>query len=297
LLIFFISFLCACTFFVDCCCISESRQPFADPNAKKKYTETTYGQHVLSTARSLLGSTLFGIAMTAGLHYYKGMLAGLAIQTVMAPLNLAENPIVKALLLGQGIREQDKIFEEKTLSELTADDEVVDGQGNTIPRNSLGSSAAAANRSSTSSAIMDPNKKLEEIMLDTWDAGAKADLTELMGVLNKKNCNYQTSEDKWTCLMLLSGLGGVSGTTTAIRHVWHELGADAALTDKEGWNAAHWAAFHGSIDAAKELRKDTSMLQVKDKEGHTPIETAKNEKNEKVASLFEEALVESKKSK
>jgi hypothetical protein len=237
--------------------------------------------------------------MTAGLHYYKGMLAGLAIQTVMAPMNLAENAIVKALFFGHGIREQDKIFEEKTISELTADDEVVDGQGNTIPRNSLGSSAAAANKNATggASSSMDPNKKLEEIMLDTWDAGAKADLTELMSVLNKKNCNYQTSEDKWTCLMLLSGLGGVSGTTTAIRHVWHELGADAALTDKEGWNAAHWAAFHGSIDAATELRKDTSLLKVKDKEGNTPIETAKNEKNDQVASLFEEALVESKKSK
>lgn len=234
--------------------------------------------------------------MTAGLHYYKGMLAGLAIQTVMAPLNLSENAIVKALFLGHGIREQDKIFEEKTISELTADDEVVDGQGNAIPRNNLGSSAANKNATGASSS-MDPNKKLEEIMLDTWDAGAKADLTELMGVLNKKNCNYQTSEDKWTCLMLLSGLGGVSGTTTAIRHVWHELGADAALTDKEGWNAAHWAAFHGSIDAAKELRKDTSLLKVKDKEGNTPIETAKKEKNDQVASLFEEALGESKKSK
>jgi Phosphate transport (Pho88) len=253
----------------------------------------------LSTARSLLGSTLFGIVMTAGLHYYKGMLAGLAIQTVMAPLNLAENAIVKALFLGKGLREDDKIFEEKTASELTADDEVVDGQGNTIPRNRLGSSAAANNAitSAGSSTAADPNKKLEEIMLDTWDAGTKADLTELMSALNKKNCNYQTSEDQWTCLMLLSGLGGVSGTTTAIRHVWHELGADAALTDKEGWNAAHWAAFHGSIDAAKELRKDTSLLMVKDKEGNTPIETAKNEKNDQVASLFEEALVESKKSK
>jgi ankyrin repeat protein len=238
--------------------------------------------------------------MTAGLHYYKGMLAGLAIQTVMAPLNLAENAIVKALVLGQGIREEDKIFEEKTASELTADDEVVDGQGNTIPRNRLGSSAAANNAitgGGRAGSTADPNKKLEEIMLDTWDAGANADLTELMSALNKKNCNYQTSEDQWTCLMLLSGLGGVSGTTTAIRHVWHELGADAALTDKEGWNAAHWAAFHGSIDAAKELRKDTSLLKVKDKEGNTPIETAKNEKNDQVASLFEEALAESKKSK
>ena len=41
-------------------------QPFADPNAKKKYTEIEYGQHVYTTARSLVASTLFGVALTCG---------------------------------------------------------------------------------------------------------------------------------------------------------------------------------------------------------------------------------------
>merc|ERR1712232_265935 len=53
--------------------------PFADPNApNKKFTEKKFGDHVLTTARSLLTSTLFGIAMTVGLHMYKKMVMGIA---------------------------------------------------------------------------------------------------------------------------------------------------------------------------------------------------------------------------
>ncbi|KAL7562965.1 hypothetical protein ACA910_018604 [Epithemia clementina (nom. ined.)] len=260
--------------------------PFADPNAKKKYTEIAYGAHVMSQARSLVGSTLFGIAMTLGLHYYNGMITGVAIQTIMAPLNLAENPLVKALILGNGIREEDKIFEEKAATELTADDEVVDDKGNPVVRN-IANSSGDGGRSGNSS--------FETILLDTWDAGVKADLTELKGALNKKNCNYQTKEDSWTPMMILAGLC-VPGCASVLRQL-RELGADPALVDKEGWTACHWAAFHGNVEAAMELRTDTNELTVKDKEGLTPIETARKEKNEEIAKIFEQALEETKKTK
>jgi len=210
------------------------------------------------------------------------MVIGLAIQTVMAPLNLIENPLVKAILLGNGIRVQDKLFEEKTAAELTADDEVVDESGNPVVR--------------TTTLKDDSKKSLEDVLLDTWDSGAKADLTVLMSVLNKKNCNYQTSQDHWTALMILSGLGAAKGTASAIRQV-QEMGGNPAMVDKEGWNSLHWAAFHGSVAAARELRKETNLLTVKDKEGYTPVDMARKENNEEVAVLFEEALGESKKSK
>jgi hypothetical protein len=50
------------------------KQTFQDATAKKKYKEVSYGAHVLTTARSLLGSTLFGIFLTISSHYYKGMI-------------------------------------------------------------------------------------------------------------------------------------------------------------------------------------------------------------------------------
>jgi len=231
-----------------------------------------------------VGSTLFGIALTVGLHYYKGMVMGLAIQTIMAPLNLLENPLVKALIFGSGIDPADRIFEEKSVSELTADDEIVDQQGNPVVR-SVG--AAGDGKKEPAS--------LEELLLDTWDMGNKADLGPLMKALNKKNCNYQTKEDSWTPLMVLAGLGA-SGTVSAIRTL-KEMGADPSITDKEGWTALHWAAFHGSLTAAMELRSETAMLKVKDKDGNTPIDTARKEGNNDVADAYEQALGESKKSK
>jgi hypothetical protein len=256
-------------------------QPLADPDAKKKLTEQSYGAHVLSTARSLVGSTLFGICMTVGLHYYKGMVMGLAIQAAMTPFNLAENALIKALFFGQGLRPEDKIFEEKTAGELTDQDEVVDMMGNPVVRGALAASQTT--------------KTIEEILLDTWDGGNKADIQPLMNMLTKKNCNYQTKEDSWSPLMILSGLGA-PGTPSAIRAVL-EMGANPAIVDKEGWTASHWAAFHGSLIAAKELAKETKMLAVTDKEGNTPIDTARKEGNESVALVFEQALGDTKKSK
>ena len=222
--------------------------------------------------------------MTLGLHFYNGMITGVAIQTIMAPLNLAENPLVKALLLGNGIREEDKIFEEKSASELTADDEIVDDKGNPVVRSVTNSSEARSG-----------SKSFETILLDTWDAGVKADLTELKAALTKKNCNYQTKEDSWTPLMILAGLC-VPDCVSSIQKL-RQLGADPALVDKEGWTACHWAGFHGNLEAAKELCTDIEQLSVKDKEGNTPIETARKEKNEEVAKLYQAALQDTKKSK
>jgi hypothetical protein len=259
-------------------------QPFAGPDAKKKYTEVTFGAHVLSTARSLLGSTLFGVAMTVGLHVYKGMIVGLAIQTIMGPLNLVENALVKALILGNGIVKEDKIFEEKTAAELTPDDEVVDEHGQAVARQMTanGTTRAAAAGALTSSTT----GSFEELLLDTWDAGNKADVGALMAAITKKNCNYRTKENGWTPLMILAGLSA-KGTASASRQV-KELGGNPAIVDVEGWNAMHWACFHGSLEGAKELAlKDKPLLLVKDKEGTLPLDMARAEGNEAVAKYIE----------
>jgi hypothetical protein len=231
--------------------------------------------------------------MTVGLHYYKGMVMGLAIQTIMAPLNLIENPLIKALFWSGNnkIAPEDRIFEEKYLNELSADDEVVDDQGNPVVRR-----PGDKEKNSTAALTAGPAKTLEEVMLDTWDAGSKADLQPLLSALTKKNCNTQTTEDHWTPLMILAGVGA-RGTASAIRQVIHEFGANPAICDKEGWNCLHWAAFHGSEEGAKELCKERSLMTVKDKEGFTPLETARKEGNDSVADVLEAAKGESKKSK
>ena len=126
---------------------------------------------------------------------------------------------------------------------------------------------------------------LEDLLLDTWDAGNNADIGSLMAAIDKKNCNYRTKENGWTPLMIVSGLNA-KGKISAIRQI-KELGGNPAIVDAEGWNSLHWAAFHNSVDSAKELVKDTSLLSVQDKEGHLPLDLAKAEKNEDVVKFLE----------
>jgi len=255
--------------------------PFAEPGAKKKYTRVEYGAHVLSTARSLLGSTLFGICMTVGLHVYRGMAMGLAIQTIMGPFNLIENPLVKAIVMGNGFKTGDKIFEEKALAELTNEDEVVDESGTEIPKSKLLQIEGKAKPQSALDAF-------EELMLDTWDLGAQADIAAFVKKVTKKNCNYRSKDTGWTPLMILSGLPSSDKTADAIKSII-ALGGNPSILDAEGWNALHWACFHGNLATAKQLYEyDSGLSGVKDKEGKLPSEIAKQEQNKDIVKYLEE---------
>jgi len=220
---------------------------------------------------------------------------GLAIQTIMGPLNLYENALVRTVLLkgAAALTPESGVFDEKKYSDLTADDEVVDAQGNPVVR-SGGSAAAKATKAvkAAGAGTTGSKQSLEELLLDTWDQGVQANLGPLLAAINEQNVNTQTSEDGWTALMIVSGLN-CPGVEDAIRTLRTKAKADVSVTDKDGWTALHWAAFHNSERAAKELRNETKCLLVKDKEGKTPAETAKAEGNETVAALLEP---ESKKS-
>jgi len=261
-------------------------QPFADPNEKKKYTEVKYGEHVFSQTTSLVGSTLFGMVFTVGLHIYRGVVVGLAMQAVMGPFGLFESPLVKLFFMGGS-----KVFDEKTKEELGPDDEVVDKEGNVIKKDKA---IASKKKEDKVVKAKEPTKSFEDILLDTWDEGSEADITPLLKALNKTNINFRTAENQWTPLMILSGLGA-KNCTEAMKQV-KELGADPLLIDAEGWNAMHWAAYHGSVDAVKMLQDEfdavgLGMHLVKDKEGNIPLDHAKGENNDG-AKLELERLVE-----
>jgi hypothetical protein len=268
-------------------------QPFADPNAKTSYQEKLLSAHILSVARGLISSTIMGICMTVGLHMWKGMIVGLAIQSIMTPFNLAENPLVSALIFKGGFSnlKEKKVFGEKAREELGATDEVTDAAGNTIV---LKKGDTKSNKKIESGA----KKSFEDIILDTWDLGADADIAPLMAALNKSNINYATKENGWTPIMIMSGLGAKEAVS-AMKEM-KKLGANPAKVDQEGWNALHWAAFHGSADAAKYLvDKDgfdgiaIGLHELTDKEGKTPLVHARDESNADVAKVIEEAVASS----
>jgi len=260
--------------------VAPAPQPFADPNEKKKYTEVKYGEHVYSQAMSNVGSTLFGMVFTVGLHIYRGVVVGIAMQTVMGPFGLLESPLVKLFFMGKS-----KVFEEKTKDELSADDEIIDKEGNAITSSSNATTAIASKKHEDKEEKQTETKKsFEDILLDTWDEGSDADIKPLMSALNKSNINFCTSESSWTPLMIMSGLGA-KNCAEAMK-IMKTYGADPTLIDGEGWNAMHWAGYHGSVDAIKVLNEEFNAVKglelhlVKDKEGKIPLDHAKSEGND-----------------
>jgi hypothetical protein len=204
-------------------------QPFKDPNEPVTYQETALSDQLLTSARGLLGSTAFGICMTVGLHLWKGMIVGLAIQSIMAPFNLYENPLVKAVLRGglDNLKEK-RIFGEKWRGELNDKDTVTDREGNAIVLKEQKSTAS------------DKKKDFEDILLDTWDAGSEADVKSFLAVLTERNINHVTKENSWSPVSVISGLGA-AGVGEALKRM-KDLGANPHIVDKEGWNALHWVS-------------------------------------------------------
>jgi len=270
--------------------------PFQDPNAKKQYTQKTFGGHLKAEALKFLGSTFFGICMTVGLHYWRGMIVGLAIQSAMAPFNMAENKLVRALLMGGGIGDHTadaKIFEEKALEELTPDDDIVDEQGNVIVRRPA---VKATGKKGKAGKAKKEQKPFEDILLDTWDLGADADTSQLLSALSKDNVNSKTKESQWTPCMIMAAIG-VKDTDQVLSKI-KALGGNPAATDEEGWNSLHWAAFHGSPSGAKFLLDGSKgfdgvalgLAGAVDKEGKTPLDHAKAEGNTEIVRMIEEAV-------
>jgi len=248
--------------------------PSADPNAKKQYKEVKWGAHLITVSRGLVGSTVFGACITVALHLWKGMVVGLAMQSVMGPFNIFENAFAKSVLMGNL---DGRMFEEKTRSELSKDDEVIDDQGNVVEKK---------------------KKSLEDVLLDTWEDGLNADISELLSMLTKSNINFKTKENGWTPIMIMASIG-VKETSSAMRQL-KRLGANPSIVDNEGWNALHWAAFHGSVDGMVALvngdefngmtAKGGNLHTVKDKEGKTPETIARSEGNIAVAEIIEKRV-------
>jgi len=198
---------------------------------------------------------------------------GLAMQSAMGPLNLHDNKLAKAILLNQCGEDENswkklRLFDEKYPSELTDQDELVDDKGEVLAIKEI---------------------PLEDLIRNIWDAADKADIAPLMKRLTKENVNTKTKDSGWTSIMIIGCLS-VKGADQALVKL-KLLGAKPEITDEDGWNALHWAAFHGSSFGAKFLMEEYSgkgLEDAKDKDGKVPLELAKTEKNAGVVKIMEQ---------
>jgi len=270
--------------------------PLAKPEDKKKYKKTSLAKHVKEQAGSLILQTIMGLTINVGLHIYRGMIVGLAMQSVMAPFTLYESKLAKALLMSADSGsmtsvkawKDKRIFDEKYSGELEDGDSIEDAEGNVEVVNLAKAKKQLKedSRKKTTPPVW-KNKSMQEVLLDTWD-GVLEETAPLVSKLTKNNINNKTAENEWTPLMVVAGIH-LPDVTDAMKKM-KELGADPTLTDVEGWNALHWAAFHGSLDAARFLLtqyEEANLTEVKDKEGKRPLDIAKTEKNDAIAALIE----------
>lgn len=249
--------------------------PPPEPDAKKQYKQVKLGAHILSVAWGLLKSTAGGLCITTALHMYKGMVVGLAMQSAMGPFNLSDNKLATAVIMGKlgdnssATWRKLRIFDEKYEGELTDKDEVLDEEGKII--------------------VVKPIS-FDNLLANTWDDGEQADIEPLLAKLTKENINKKTAASGWTPIMIMASIG-VEDTHDALMKM-KELGADPSITDKEKWNALHWVAFHGCVKGAQFLMKEFAgkgLEDAKDKDGKVALDLAKDEKNEEVAKIIQEA--------
>ena len=117
----------------------------------------------------------------------------------------------------------------------------------------------------------------------------------LLAKLTKKTVNYRTKEDSSTPCMILAAIG-VASTKKCLAKC-KSLGGNPAAVDKEGWNALHWAAYHGSTAGATYLLSEDGydgvklgLADAKDKEGKIPLDYAKSGGNTEVVTIIENAV-------
>ena len=237
--------------------------------------KTTYVEHESEQAQQLLTQTMMGLGMIALVHFKFGVKQPLFLQSVMAPVNLYENGVFKKMILGS----KDRVWGEKLPGEQGAT-ETVEGD-------------AAAAATTTALPETKEDDSIDAKILSTWDAGKSANVDKLVSSMTKENINHQTGEGQWTALMVVSGLK--NGTEKHVKALI-ALGADITLTDEDGCNALHWAAFHNRPPCAQALLngKDSEAIQsiMKQKSGEdaTPIEVAQENNNDEIIKLLQKAV-------
>ncbi|RLN37066.1 hypothetical protein BBO99_00002249 [Phytophthora kernoviae] len=258
------------------------KSPFDQSPNYEDLTETTYEAHELAKANEFIKQTLIGAGISSFIHFKMGVNHVVMIQSVMMPINLWDNPLVQAYILG---RRNGRIWNERLEGESAEDAAAAAGETNTTT-----TTTTTTTKTKTKTAKTTTTTKIspEEAIAEALAAGADADFEGLWKAV-KGSVNAKTTEDQWTALMV--ACGSPVDTDEFIQKVVG-AGADVLAVDGDGWTALHWSAFHGRPEAAEALLNNISfarrekLLAVKASDGRTAIEVAKGEENGDVVEIL-----------
>lgn len=253
---------------------AKPENPWAAPtDVPVEMKETTYLEHETTKAKEFLNQSLMGAVISTGIHFYFKVNQVVLIQSVMIPMNLFENVLVRAILLG---RPQGK----RIWDELLAGED-------TVPTVAAPEVSAIATSAEVKKKVVPESP--EEAILFTWDEAASADFEALYERI--KLCpNVSTHDEHWTSLMVACGspVDPVDFIKKALL-----LKADVTSVDSDGWTACHWAAFHNRPNSAKTLLENISsndaknLLEVKDGDNKSAKDVALAEGNTDVVDVLE----------
>lgn len=255
--------------------VPEPMTPFnntATTGTPRKYTQTTYLAHETGKAREFMQQCMIGALISSFLHFQFGVKQVVLIQSVMIPMNLYENALIRTVLFGRGSK---RIWDEK-----------LDGESLTAA-----SDPASSSMKSSSGRKKSLPKDPEAAIIHTWDEAANGDFEGLWSRISDEP-NTATGKDQWTALMI--ACGSPVDTSDFLEKMLRSERLNVSQQDADGWTALHWAAFHGRPQAAKLLLSNVSdsvgktLMDCKDHQGKTAFDIATEEDSMDVISVLNE---------
>ena len=251
------------------------KSPMDTSTENSPLTETTYYDHELAKVKEFIQQTLIGACISSFIHFKFGVNQVVVIQSVMVPLNLFENPILKKHIYGiGGPRYWDEKLDGESLDAQPHPD-AIDNESVPVP-DKKGKKSSGPNYA--------------DAIKQAWDMGVEANFDRLLTILKgDKSAMATKTSDGWTALMV--ACGSPIDTESFIKEVI-QGGCPVRAADNDGWTALHWSAFHGCPEAAQVLltaisKEDADFLMsAKDTQGRTAQEVATEESNADVADVL-----------
>lgn len=256
-----------------------AKSPFDPTPNYDDVTETTYATHELAKVNEFIKQTCIGAAISSFIHFKMGVNHVVLIQAIMTPMNLWDNQLVQAYVLG---RKTGRMWGERIEGE--TNEEAAIANGVTAEAAADASEPAKSNVKKMKSTDLSPAEAITKVL----NAGTEADFEELWTAV-KSSVNASTKDDQWTALMV--ACGSPIDTTEFIEKII-SAGADVTAADGDGWSALHWSAYHGRPEAAETLleacpaHKLAELLALKALDGRTAKEVAKEENHSDVVDVI-----------